>query len=256
MEAFAVIGLYVCFSRFGLRANEMEKEKKGEKEGRFRGVVSTTLAVALLLAIGYFFVPTAITKILPILFLSFAARSHSPSIANGLLISAVGDVLLELQGDEFIYFIGGLLSFLAAHVLYIWAYLPSAFPNLQAVPLGIVHLFYFGWLMSVLLPVLQSELVIPVVVYGTAICFMSYLGTGRFFAKKMQDNDEKQTSFSYSYLCSLFGTLFFVASDSILALDRFKAPIVRGKQLVMITYYTGQTLIALSAILAGRGNLR
>ena len=42
------------------------------------------------------------------------------------------------------------------------------------------------------------------------------------------------------------GALVFVVSDSILAANKFVAPLPMAKYLIMVTYYSGQGLIALS----------
>ncbi len=51
-----------------------------------------------------------------------------------------------------------------------------------------------------------------------------------------------------SKLVGLIGAVFFMASDTILAINKFHSPpIPNGKMYVMITYYIAQALIASSA---------
>lgn len=49
-----------------------------------------------------------------------------------------------------------------------------------------------------------------------------------------------------SQFCALIGSLFFIASDSLLAFNRFYAPIPGEKIWVLSTYWIAQTLFALS----------
>jgi len=45
------------------------------------------------------------------------------------------------------------------------------------------------------------------------------------------------------------GALLFFISDTVLALNKFVAPIPNGRVIVMITYHLGQILIAMGAML-------
>ena len=49
-----------------------------------------------------------------------------------------------------------------------------------------------------------------------------------------------------SAMLAALGALFFAASDSALALNRFRAPFPAAQAVVLPTYYLGQWLIALS----------
>ena len=50
-----------------------------------------------------------------------------------------------------------------------------------------------------------------------------------------------------SKLFAIVGAIFFLISDTILAINKFNSPIKYGKTYVMITYYLGQTFIGASA---------
>ena len=50
------------------------------------------------------------------------------------------------------------------------------------------------------------------------------------------------------YWLPLFGALCFVASDTLLAFQRFRGPIRSGRTLVALTYVAAQTLIVLGHV--------
>lgn len=99
---------------------------------------------------------------------------------------------------------------------------------------------YFVAIMSKILPSLEEKepsLKIPVILYGVVICTMVCLGLTRAFSYHLGISHK-------SKLYGAVGALIFVVSDSIIAIDKFVAPIEHGKLYVMLTYYSGQLLIA------------
>ena len=99
---------------------------------------------------------------------------------------------------------------------------------------------YFVAIMSKILPSLEEKepsLKIPVILYGLVICAMVCLGLTRAFSYHLGISNQ-------SKLYGAIGALIFVVSDSIIAIDKFVAPIENGKMYVMLTYYSGQLLIA------------
>jgi uncharacterized membrane protein YhhN len=199
------------------------------------------------LSLAYFVSPSLYTKPLAIWALSaiaYTAKSkYGFSIATGLLFSSAGDILLRLDDtthpDQGL-FIFGLLAFLVAHLLYIRAFIQSHLDYKHATALMVpVAAFYFT-INTILLPNMESGLVIPVLIYGLAISTMALLAILRFLSDS--------TCGTLSRYCSLIGSLVFVISDSILAINKFARPIPDAHFFVMITYYFGQTYLAASAI--------
>lgn len=193
------------------------------------------------LSTAYFVTPGIFSKALPIWALSLISWKNedifSQQVAIGLLFSSAGDMLLELDHSHpGKYFIFGLLSFLAAHLLYIKAFLSSdlSFKHSKIVLLPVLA-YYIG-IMYVLLPNMQQDMVIPVLVYGVAISGMLYLSLLRFLSNK--------TCGKSSRMCSLIGSVMFVVSDSILAVNKFAVPLPDAHFYIMITYYIGQTYLA------------
>jgi hypothetical protein len=100
-------------------------------------------------------------------------------VIAGLLISSVGDALLEVDTENPLYFIGGLLFFLIAHICYIKAFFVTPF----LVPvnmLGAMAVFLIGFCTIVLPHVMKDQatqepdivLRAAICIYGAAISIM------------------------------------------------------------------------------------
>jgi uncharacterized membrane protein YhhN len=151
-------------------------------------------------------------------------------IVAGLVCSLIGDVFLMLPSDRFIQ---GLLSFLVAHIFYIAAFAFSgerALSKWAALPLLIYGVVMLWWLWSVL-----AKMRVPVIVYMLVILLMAWMALSRYL----------ETGVSGSFLAAL-GSIFFLASDSILAVNKFKAGFRSAQLLILITYFMAQWPIALS----------
>jgi uncharacterized membrane protein YhhN len=131
---------------------------------------------------------------------------------------------------------GGLGSFLIAHILYIiYFYEPIKLHVIVVAPL----LAFFLSMLYILIPRLEDGLVVPVVIYCSAIVTMAFLA----FSKLKNSPDSVQALFG------ALGALSFVVSDATLAMDKFYRRFQAAKFVVMITYYLAQTLIAASSYL-------
>jgi len=151
-------------------------------------------------------------------------------VSAGLAFSVAGDVFLMLPGD---YFVFGLVCFLVAHVFYATAFAlarNSGFGLQYAIPFavyGIVSLTYL-W------PRL-AMLELPVVVYVAVILIMGWQAVATWAATRRPNA-----------LVAAAGAVAFIASDSLLALDRFRGHFSGAHIAVMATYYVAQWLIASS----------
>lgn len=174
--------------------------------------------------------------LLPILLIAvyFSNRFSSKKILlSALTFSWIGDIVLLFANQGELYFIVGLVAFLISHVFYIVLF------NKQTVTksisnkisfgagIGLILLYFFG-MITTLGPKL-GPLTVPVVVYAVVISSMLY------FALK--------GSYQWNaipYQSVLVGALFFIASDSILAFNKFYQPIPYASFLIMITYLAAQ----------------
>jgi uncharacterized membrane protein YhhN len=155
---------------------------------------------------------------------------YQSMIVAGLSFSLVGDIFLMLPRDRFIR---GLVSFLCALLCYI-----AAFNQGDVRPASLWYLvppgLYAVFMMRVLLPHLKS-LKMPVLVYMLVITLMGWQALARWMHNGSAGGG-----------LALAGALLFMASDSMLALNRFRTSFKSAQFFIMTTYYLAQTLIALS----------
>lgn len=154
-------------------------------------------------------------------------------LVTALTFSWIGDIILLFADKGEIYFILGLVAFLVSHVFYIVLFSKQTISKTISNKLsfgagiGLILLYFFG-MITTLGPKL-GPLTVPVVVYAVVISTML------FFALK--------GSFQWNaipYQSVLVGALFFIASDSILAFNKFYHPIPYASFLIMITYLAAQ----------------
>jgi uncharacterized membrane protein YhhN len=154
--------------------------------------------------------------------------SHGTLLGLGFILSSLGDISLSFEGEKF--FLGGLVSFLLAHVVYIIAFASGSDWSMDyAWLLGVLAIFGVA-MVWVLRPHL-GKMEIPVYVYISVILTMDVMAVLRGH---------------HVPGVLIAGALIFTASDAILALDRFRKPIKGGKYYVMGTYYVAQLLICLA----------
>lgn len=164
-----------------------------------------------------------LVKILPMLLLISFCLMRKTSKAEkvfiaGLMLSTVGDFVLDFDREN--WFIYGLGSFLLAHLCYLFSLKPVKFKRL-----GIVLLYaLYGIGMLVLLWPVLGELLIPVVIYMSVLLIM---GIATFISAK-------------SNVWLVLGGLSFIASDSLLGIDKFYMTIPNGGFFIMISYYFAQ----------------
>jgi uncharacterized membrane protein YhhN len=162
---------------------------------------------------------------------TFLQERYAGAVALGLLFSLAGDVWLMLPGE---HFLAGLVSFLLAHLCYVVAFVTEDTPRglyESLIPLTIIA----GLLLIYLRPGLPPNLKWPVVAYVAVIVAMTALAISR-----------AATFLTSNALLAAVGALFFMASDSVLAVERFRRPFYWAKAAVLSTYFLAQTLIALS----------
>jgi alkenylglycerophosphocholine hydrolase len=156
------------------------------------------------------------------------------AIMIGLLLSALGDILLEYSPATFLL---GLAAFLSGHVAYIIAFLQD---TRKLYPFYGAAAYAYGFFAAVFLMTtgdLQG-MIGPVYLYILIITTMLWRAAARLNVPTLP---------RLSVWAGLAGACFFVVSDSILAFRLFGTPIQLGGIAVMATYWLGQFGIALSA---------
>jgi len=178
-----------------------------------------------------------ILEVLSILLLAVAGFRTSARLGSALVICSVGDFLLGIRRlgrlDQEALFLFGLTSFLIAHLVYI-----ALFRKYRALgwrKLGPLRVFgvlvivaALGTVLGVLRPSLGAML-IPVIVYSLVLCGMG-------ISAMLADLGTPLAG---------FGALLFLASDTMLAISKFRGPFPGHSQLIWITYYSAQVLILL-----------
>lgn len=158
----------------------------------------------------------------------------------GLFFSLVGDVALMFQHlDEFNFLIG-LAAFLLAQLCYAIAFFQNIVdvgptrapwvPLLIAFVIGVYGYFFAGRI----LPAVDEGIRIPVGIYATAITVMGIAAAFRW-----------GRTYQRSFVLVFFGALFFILSDSLLAVDRFLEPFDAARWSVILSYAIAQLLIVL-----------
>lgn len=149
-----------------------------------------------------------------------------------LLFSTAGDIFLMLPQD---LFLGGLISFLIAHLFLATAMLQSSPLNTLSPLYALPFLAYAGLILRLLWPGLPSRLKIPVVLYVLAIMNMGWLTL-------LHAIHQPQL---YTGL-AVVAALLFIGSDSCLAWNRFRSPFAHAQLWILGSYFSSQYLFALS----------
>jgi uncharacterized membrane protein YhhN len=173
-------------------------------------------------------------KPVPVLALAVwvATRGRGPTaraVTAGLVLSALGDVLLD-RGR----FVPGLLAFLLAHVSYAAGF-TAARP--QLLPLRAAPFLGFGAAVYLALRGGLGAMAVPVGAYVAVICTMMWRAAARVGGA---------SGTARAHWLGLAGALAFAASDTLIAFDRFHAPMPGASAPIMVLYWLGQSGIAAS----------
>lgn len=175
-------------------------------------------------------------------------ESANNKFRNYLLLSIVfdlgGDIFLMFIPFDEVFFLLGLGSFLIGQLFYVFAFSNSIITSKKPFnkPLGIalliIFLSYYAILMYALFPYLEDFL-IPVLVYGIAVCAMGVSAGWRL-------NKVSRQSFTLVFV----GAMLFVLSDTIIAVNQFlyKGNLLNAQVFIMITYVLAQYLIAKGSV--------
>jgi uncharacterized membrane protein YhhN len=203
------------------------------------------LPIALVFAIAYVgtlallpYPGDFVVKSIPAICLSMLALSAVPGLRGkllsaALLFCAAGDAALGFDKGENLTV--GLGFFLVAQVLLVVTFTRDFKIQKPRIP-GAVFLVAFAVLMAITLTPSLEEMALPVYVYLTVITVMGITAAFRYPTSKLV----------------VYGALFFIASDSILAIEEFRDPFPSSDYLVMVTYYLAILLIAYGFVRAAK----
>lgn len=181
---------------------------------------------AIIISLIFLFINTSKSLSKPIKHLTLLA----------LIFSLLGDVLLLFVDKSEHFFILGLVAFLTAHIMYVLLFLKHR--NKENSPFGfIVLLLIYAASLFYFLKNGLGEMLIPVVVYILVILTMVTTA----YLRKNNVN-------IFSYGLVFFGALFFMISDSILAINKFYQPTPWSNVSIMVTYAIAQYLIVIGIL--------
>ncbi|BDU25845.1 lysoplasmalogenase [Flavobacterium sp. GSB-24] len=167
------------------------------------------------------------------------------TLLSALVFSWIGDVILLFTDLGEIYFILGLVSFLTAHIIY--CILFNKLNKIRKKQNRSVFIFgsilialYLIGMVSFLMPFL-GDLKIPVTIYASIISIMLLFAFNGFLVWEKPGN-----------LLVFLGAFFFIISDSILAINKFYAPIPKSSFFIMLTYLLAQYLIVIGILKLNR----
>jgi len=176
-------------------------------------------------------------KIIPIALLLYLALSRTDGrvrmlLGLGLVLSAVGDVLLALDG----LFVQGLVAFLLAQVIYTVLFLTQCRWQSSRLP-WLALIVVYAVICTLYIVPEAGDMMIPVTAYMIAISLMAISAGFR---------DDQL------FLWVAMGALIFMVSDTLIAINRFVSPFEYSGIAVMTTYYVAQLLICVGIVRHGR----
>jgi uncharacterized membrane protein YhhN len=191
--------------------------------------------------------PALIAKalLMPVLFIFYChqikdqVNNFHRMIISALLFSWLGDITLEFQWVNDIFFMIGLSCFLIAQIIYLTAFFSTKGQNVlffSRIYL-LLPVIAYGIFMIFLLYGGLGEMKVPVIIYTVVILTMLSSSLNR------ENKVNRQ-----SYILVLIGAILFVLSDSMIAIDKFRFPFALSGIAIMITYITAQYLIALGCL--------
>ena len=178
-----------------------------------------------------------VIKALPIVGLAILVFRNVPRhrgtlIGMGLMFSALGDIILEL--DRTNYFVFGLAAFLVGHLFYIPAFFRNSQPTRARRLVAVALAAYGCGIGYLLIPNLDSMLA-PVTAYLVIIITMGIAAALGAVNPPL----------------IVVGACFFILSDSIIAVNKFLIPVPLSGYWIMLTYYPAQFLITGGALKIG-----
>jgi len=214
------------------------KNKKGQLLSILFWVLTLADIIAIqfnLLDVHFFVKPLLIPVLMVLLVYSKVNSAGKGLLLIGLFFSFLGDVFLLYEYKNSMFFIFGLASFLITHICYIIYFLKIKSVQtslLRQQPWLAALVAAYGCSLVMLLYPGLGDLKIPVIVYAAVICCMLLCSLHVFYKTGRPAN-----------VYFITGALFFVISDSLLAVNKFLNPFPIAGVLIMFTYCAAQFFI-------------
>lgn len=191
------------------------------------------------IALEYLSKPFIMLWIAVYFILNTKKRSLLVGVLFAFFFSWVGDMFLMFSGgyDNEVFFYAGVAGFFIAQVFYIFVFLLNKENNIKGFllrnPLWVLPLFAYGIFIYLLLyPGLEGIMVPIILVYAISLIGMSLSALNRRDRVGIK-----------SFQLVFTGSLFFVVSDSMIAINKFYKEFSYSGFLIMLTYIIAQYLI-------------
>lgn len=175
--------------------------------------------------------------LMPLLLFYVYKKSIDNTTAKVLLLSVAilfswfGDVVLMYQSND-MYFISGIGLFLVAQITYTVVLRKATYQKPKVSALKVLPFLAYGAILFyILLP--AGDFTVPIIIYGIVILIMM---VSAFLRKNLTSGN--------SFKLAFIGSVLFVLSDSILAINAFKTPIPYSGLFIMSTYCAAQYFLA------------
>jgi uncharacterized membrane protein YhhN len=155
---------------------------------------------------------------------------YNRHVLLGMMFSCLGDALMVWKPRLFIH---AVVAFGIAQVIYVKAFGMRPFCFKTGLVCSVYGLLCF-WMCY---PQLKGIMLISVAFYSLLIMAMCWRAVTRLQVDKL---------WKWNNMCACGGALLFAISDTLIALDKFYAPLIYRNGLIMTTYYLAQLGIAMS----------
>jgi len=182
---------------------------------------------------------------MPLLGLLYLRETQEKNLTRKMMVIAAlafslgGDMLLLFWWNMLLF---GLLSFLAAHIFYIFIFFTGKCKDMMTFPkiMGSLLVILYGEILYSVLyfsPGLIQEMRIPVLIYASTFTIGIIAAISRYSKVSMN-----------SFWLLLLGAVLFLISDSIIAVNKFIQPYHWSFLFILSLYFTGQFFIILGLI--------
>lgn len=191
-----------------------------------------------------YFVKPLIMIWIAVYFLLFARKNaFTIPVLLAFFFSWVGDNFLMLSGRNELFFFAGVGGFFCAQLAYVYTFIKYSEQGgigfLQKNPwISVFFLAYVAGILVLLFPGLEGTMKPVITIYALSLILMTMMAlnrSGRVGAK--------------SFRLVFTGSILFLLSDSLIAVNKFHSAIPLAGFLIMITYIAAQYLIMRGLIL-------
>lgn len=162
-------------------------------------------------------------------------HGYNRRIAIALAFCCAGDFFLVWSELSEIYFLLGLACFAVGHLIYSLAFGWAPFGRKELIFTLTVGIPVLAGVLSCV----NGFLKYAAAVYGVLLLIMEWRALARF---------SLQGVIPWRKIYAAVGATLFVASDTILAVNKFCCPVSGERYLIMVSYYAAQFFIALSVV--------